>query len=66
MTDAEHIDALRRILIKKPRIGLRTALRSIAEREAIRVTTARLRAENARERDTARLQVLAGCMEGLI
>lgn len=65
MTDAEHIDALRRIALRQPRISVTRAMRLIREQEAIRATTQKLRAESERERDTARLRDMAGSMEWL-
>lgn len=70
MTDAEQIDALRRLAIKQPRISVTRAMRLIRERERRDATTERLRAEIRLEqgvkRDHARLRELAGYSEGLV
>lgn len=68
MTAAEELDALRRIMVKKPRIRLRTALRTIHEREAIARKVEQLRAEMGlpgRGRPT-RAAPMAGTLEGFI
>jgi hypothetical protein len=66
MTADQELSALRRLLFKRPSIGLKTAFRLVREQEAARVMTDRLRAEIRQRRDIAQMQAADGATEGLV
>jgi len=63
MSPAEEINQLRRIALKSPRISVRRAMQLIREREAIRATTERLRAESAAKRQAVPAPMMDGATE---